>query len=237
MATSYSPKIITDGLVFCVDAADKKSYSGSGTTWTDRSGNGYNGTLTNGPTFDSANGGSIDFDGVDDHVTTNFDVDFTQDDFTLDAWVNPNFVLATYGRPIMTMNTTGGCSIHDFALEFGRANGKFGLIAGGGGNGNPSFTSSSTYSQDNWYNINVTRIKNSANNWTYDMYVNGISNQTWTGNASGGSGGKLTIGKFSDCGAVGEWLGKIAAIKIYTKRLSAAEALQNYNATKGRFGL
>jgi hypothetical protein len=43
--------------------ADKKSYSGSGTTWTDRSGNGNSGTLTNGPTFDSGNGGSIDFDG------------------------------------------------------------------------------------------------------------------------------------------------------------------------------
>jgi hypothetical protein len=51
MALSHSPKIVTDGLVLCLDAGDGKSYSGSGTTWTDRSGNGNNGTLTNDPTF------------------------------------------------------------------------------------------------------------------------------------------------------------------------------------------
>jgi len=234
MALSHSPKIVTDGLVLCLDAGDGKSYSGSGTTWSDRSGNGNDGALTNGPTFDSGNGGSIDFDGVDDHITTNFDVDFTQDDFTLDAWVNPNFVSDTYGRPIMTMNTTGGCVTYDFALEFGRQNGKFSLLSGGG-NGNLSLYSSSTYSQDKWYNICVTRIKNGTNDWTYVMYVNGESNQTKTGNYNGGSGGKLTIGKFADCNAVGEWLGKIAVIKIYTKRLTASEVLQNYNAQKGRF--
>ena len=52
MAFNYSPKIVTDGLVFAVDAANKKSYPGSGTTWTDLAGS-NNGTLTNGPTFDS----------------------------------------------------------------------------------------------------------------------------------------------------------------------------------------
>ena len=66
MALSHSPKIVTDGLVLCLDAGDRKSYSGSGTTWTDRSGEGNNGTLVNGPTFDSGNGGSIYFDGGND---------------------------------------------------------------------------------------------------------------------------------------------------------------------------
>ena len=59
MATNYSPKIITDGLVLCLDVADKNSYPGSGTTWTDLSPEGNNGTLNNGPTFDSGVGGSI----------------------------------------------------------------------------------------------------------------------------------------------------------------------------------
>ena len=63
MAFNYSPKTVTDGLVFAVDAANKKSYPGSGTTWTDLAGS-NDGTLTNGPTFDSGNGGSIDFDGT-----------------------------------------------------------------------------------------------------------------------------------------------------------------------------
>ena len=68
MGLSHSPRIVTDGLVFCVDAGDKMSYPGAGTTWTDLSKNRNNGTLTNGPTFDSANGGSIVFDGTNDRV-------------------------------------------------------------------------------------------------------------------------------------------------------------------------
>jgi len=68
MSVVRGPKIVTDNLILCLNAADKKSYSGSGTTWHDRSGNDYDGTLTNGPTFSDANGGSIVFDGVDDYV-------------------------------------------------------------------------------------------------------------------------------------------------------------------------
>ena len=60
--------IVTRGLAFYVDAGDTDSYPGSGTTWTDISPNSNNGTLTNGPTFDSNNGGSIVFDGADDFV-------------------------------------------------------------------------------------------------------------------------------------------------------------------------
>jgi hypothetical protein len=71
MATQYAfGKIVTNGLVLALDAADKNSYPGSGTTWRDMSGNNSNSTLTNSPTFNSANGGSIVFDGVDDYTTT-----------------------------------------------------------------------------------------------------------------------------------------------------------------------
>ena len=69
MSLSRGPKIVTNGLVLYLDAANKKSYPGSGTTWTDLSGNNNTGTLTNGPTFDSNNGGSIVFDGTNDYVS------------------------------------------------------------------------------------------------------------------------------------------------------------------------
>jgi hypothetical protein len=68
MALSHSPRIVTDGLVLCLDAANKRSYPGAGTTWIDLTANKNNGTLVNGPTFDSANGGSIVFDGTNDRV-------------------------------------------------------------------------------------------------------------------------------------------------------------------------
>ena len=71
MSLLHSPKIVTNGLVLCLDAANRKSYPGSGNIWRDLSGNGNNGTLTNGPTFSSANGGSIVFDGTDDIVLVN----------------------------------------------------------------------------------------------------------------------------------------------------------------------
>ena len=68
--------IVTDGLVLCLDAANPKSYPGSGTTWTDLSGNGNNGTLVNGVGYNSDNGGSLSFDGVNDYVSKS-------------SWVNP----------------------------------------------------------------------------------------------------------------------------------------------------
>jgi hypothetical protein len=70
MAFTRGANVVTNGLVLCLDAANPKSYPGSGTTWRDLSGNSNTGTLTNGPTFSSANGGSIIFDGNDDLILT-----------------------------------------------------------------------------------------------------------------------------------------------------------------------
>ena len=88
MAVSYANKqIVTDGLVLALDAGNHRSYPGSGTTWTDLSGEGNNGTLTNGPVFDSGNLGSIDFDGIDDYVV--FPVCTTSiTNITIQCWVN-----------------------------------------------------------------------------------------------------------------------------------------------------
>ena len=88
MSLFHSPRIVTDGLVLCLDAGNTKSYPGSGTTWTDLSGRRNNGTLTNGPTFDSANGGSIVFDGTNDTVSIPASANqvFGTGDYTLEWW-------------------------------------------------------------------------------------------------------------------------------------------------------
>ena len=70
MALAHSPRIVTDGLVLALDAGNAKSYPGSGTAWTDLSGNSNNGTLTNGSTYSSVDGGAIVFDGSDDYVVS-----------------------------------------------------------------------------------------------------------------------------------------------------------------------
>ena len=84
MATNGGPNIIEDGLVFAVDATNKKSYPGSGTTWTDLAGNNI-GTLTNSPTFDSGNGGNLVFDGTDDYTQFNQSISLTEATFI--AWI------------------------------------------------------------------------------------------------------------------------------------------------------
>jgi hypothetical protein len=90
---AYYGGIVTNGLVLALDAAKKDSYPGSGTLWRDISGNGNNGTLTNGPTFNSGNGGSIVFDGVNDYVQYETSLDpyiSGNRDFTIELWVYKN---------------------------------------------------------------------------------------------------------------------------------------------------
>ena len=100
MGLAHSPRIVTDGLVLCVDAASKRSYPGTGTTWTDLKG-GNNGTLINGPTFDSDNGGSIVFDGSDDRVdcTSPSEIDSISE-ITMIAWVRYSGIAVTSGSVV-----------------------------------------------------------------------------------------------------------------------------------------
>ena len=79
------PKIVTDGLVLALDAANKKSYPGTGTTWQDLSGNGNDATLVNSPTFGTTNGGRFEFDGTNRYLTFP-EISFTNQDFTLEFW-------------------------------------------------------------------------------------------------------------------------------------------------------
>ena len=87
MATNYNPSIVTEGLVLCLDGANVKSYPGSGTTWTDISGEGHDGTLTNGPTFSSNYGGNIVLDGSNDFVTGVHNSELNlRNDVTVECW-------------------------------------------------------------------------------------------------------------------------------------------------------
>ena len=71
MGINYNPSIATNGLVLCLDAANPKSYPGTGTAWTNLTGLGNNGTLVNSPTYSGANSGSFLFDGTNDYIIAN----------------------------------------------------------------------------------------------------------------------------------------------------------------------
>jgi hypothetical protein len=226
MAFNYSPKIVTDGLVFAVDAANKKSYPGSGTTWTDLAGT-SNGTLTNGPTFDSGDGGSIVFDGSDDYASFS---GFTSvaSAGTISQWFKPAISWSN-SNPSQTMRLSG---IHS-NWEFGRTNaGVGGAFTFDLGAALSVTTAQRTWSNALWYNMVVT-WDTSTN--TSKVYIGGTLDNS--GNATNStSTGTFEIAR-SPGGTSQLWYGNIASVKYYNRVLTSTEITQNYNALKSRFGL
>lgn len=219
MATAYSPLIVTDGLVMYLDAGNTKSYPGSGTTWTDISRNGNNGTLTNGPTFNSGNNGSIVFDGVDDYVNINsFANILSNTAYTKTAW----FYINSYQYNIIS---GGDSAQHAFWLA-----GTNKLHAGHNGSWS-TVVSTTSLALNIWYFGAVSF--DTTNGWK--LYINGTQESTNSNTTTFSGTGGVLIGAYN-LGA-NLFNGRIALAQIYNKTLTASEVLQNYNATKTRFGL
>ena len=217
------PNTITNGLVLSLDAANVKSYVNGSTTWRDLSGNRNNATLINGPTFNSANLGSIVFDATDDFaiITSNAVFNFGTGDFTLETWIYPES-FSTYLHMIQ-MPDQG-----TFALKANITDGAIYFY-------NPSFTTYGstpnwTLVLNKWNYVAMTRVSSVAY-----VYLNGESKGSKTSFTTNFSNNTIKIhgghfgGEFAQC--------KIATTKIYNKGLAASEILQNYNAQKSRFNL
>jgi len=218
MAFSRGPSIVTDGLVLALDAANHKSYPGSGTVWRDLSGEGNDGTLTNGPTFSD---GAIVFDGVDDYI--NIIDSSTLDGFssvTFEAWVKPNNS-ASYRRIYdKNYNNAYNFSISNTHTFYIYINGSYSV---------------STVTVDNtqWNHLVAT-----YNNVSAIFYKNGIAVTTnaFSQGAVGTNSDDLRIGTNYNSTS-SQFNGHIGLCKIYSKALTSQEVQQNYNATKSRFGL
>jgi hypothetical protein len=222
MSLSHSPKIVTNGLVLCLDAADKKSYPGTGTLWTDRSGNGNNGTLTNGPTFSSANGGSIVFDGTNDYVDT-APIIASNGFFTISSWV---YLASGAGNFPMIASVKSGDGISFFGIRIGSNNALgFNLYLNGLQTNNQNVPLINT-----WYNA-VAVYDGSAK-----VYVNSVLLSQSSAGSSAGFPSGVWIGNGSLLGN-SFWKGNIAQTSIYNRALTPQEILQNFNATRGRYGI
>ena len=220
MGLYYNPTIITDGLVLALDAANTKSYPGSGTTWFDISGNGNNGTLTNGPTFSSSNQGSIVFDGTDDIVTTSLSATLS---FTWSVWFKTN-VLASGYRNIISV-PTGAYML--MLLDTSTNNMGFWSSDGMGG-GSLGVNSLST---NTWYNAVLVREGDGISNG-YKAYLNSVFNgsantSTWAIANTVSLGGRTDAGQYLN--------GNIALVQIYNRALQNFEISQNFNALRQRF--
>ena len=229
MAVQYSfGQIVTSGLVLALDAADRNSYPGSGTVWTDLSGNNNTGTLTNGPTFSSANGGSIVFDGVDDYAATSNT--FALSTATFIAWINqngtqPTFTGIMYSRVSEALATGIGTSYN--------TNNQLGYTWNGAIN-TYSWNSGLIIPNNTWCMIALTVSTTNAIAYLYQS--SGVTSATNTVSHSSVSSVKFDIARDS-FNSSRFFKGNIANAQIYNRALSATEVLQNYNAQKSRFNL
>lgn len=239
MAFYRGPNIVRNGLVLCLDAASRRSYPGSGTTWTDLSGLNNNGTLTNGPTFNSANGGSIVFDGTNDYVLVDSSTIIPGlTSFTLCVWLNYTIPGSDQFRDIINSRESSAPN-KGFLLttDSSSKTGKIRIQLNGTGTNSYTSTSGANIANgnNNFVVISVNRSANSA-----IAYVNGILDATFniTGIGDISSTEKFYIGwdkAFADTKAY--FQGRIYSTIVYNRALSDKEILQNYNATKGRFRL
>jgi len=229
---SYYGNIVKDGLVLDLDAAKRDSYPGTGTAWNDISGFRNNGTLTNGPSFNSANGGSIVFDGSNDYVITpSTTYDFsTNANFTYCAWIYPNFNSSlNSGKAVIDF--TSPTYTRSYLRWEGTSLGFYFDIAVSGGGSAWRTSSIPTFSANTWNYICFTHDSSNVGNFYFNGSI--ISTTRLFNGASTVTNNSITIGY----GAVNSyyWSGGISTVQIYNRALSATEVLQNYNATKGRY--
>lgn len=228
--STFTSKPNTNNLLFSLDASNTNSYPGSGTTWTDLTGLGRNGTLTNGPTFSSANGGSIVFDGSNDYVDMGTSTYCNITDISFSAWVYLKSGGSNYTIVSRYFNTTQ----NGFLVYYDSASGRFFADGRESSAAYLSVGTTGRYTVNNWYHVTWTK---SANFWS--IYVNGVldtsagigngttaftNNNMWLGGGDLGGGGRFY-------GFV-----NLAQVNIYNKALSATEVLGNYNSTKSKFG-
>lgn len=233
MALKYGPNIVTNGLVLSLDAADKNSYPGAGTSWLDTSGNLNDATLVNGPTFlSNTNNGVFSFDTTNDYATVpyNSNLDLIND-VSLEAWV----------KYTTTSNTV--------LIEKSNNNSHYQFQIFNSSQGTPGIAGQLVFMlQPNSSNWVVSGIVTNDNNWhhvigTYNrptttakIYVDGILKNTNSSITTGPSSNSqpLLIGSRTGVAGFG---GNIGIVKVYNRVLNALEVQQNYLATKTRYGL
>lgn len=221
MSVRYNPRTITDGLVLALDAGNVKSYPGSGTTWTDLSGRRNNGTLTNGPTYSSANGGSIVFDGTNDFVDCGNSSNLQITVGTITAWFNANNGNSGYNG-IVAKQLAWGLFVKDNVL-----------IAYDWGNGVDRSTGI-TVGNGTWNFVTMSfteTVGTPSNNAI--IYLNGNAVLTTTVRHSNNT---VSL-QIADANANQNFGGNIAQVSVYNRALTAAEVQQNFNALRGRFGI
>ena len=220
MGIAYNTSMISDGLIYALDAANTRSYSGSGITSYSLVG-GIGATLVNGVGFTSTNSGSFVFDGSNDFILKPADslFDFGTGNFTISSWVKTSNL--SYSTIFGLDDTGGGGGIYIYTNQFDGVMRTW--VAG------VSFNGNTVISNGIWHLISVVRLSN-----TIYQYVDTTMSGSFSATGSILTNQKMSIGRVTD-GSY-PFLGNISQTIVYNRALSAQEIRQNYNATKKRFG-
>ena len=210
--TASAPAFITTGLKLNLDASSTSSYSGSGTAWTDISGSGNHGTLVNGPTYNSANNGSILFDGVDDYVNCGAP-SIGVGKITVSAWVKIN-AGSSYQHIVDS-------SLNSWHLAIASDNSPYFF------NGSSYHSGAPILEVGKWYLI--TGVQST----TLDIYINGVLGQSIASNVNVTTN-NINLGRWQSGGRI--FNGNIAQVLINNVALSQSEILQFFNASKLKYG-
>lgn len=231
MKSAVSTSIVSTGLQLYLDAGNTSSYPGSGTTWTDLSGNDKNYTLTNGPTYSSTNGGIITFAGASSQYassTTSLYNSTTFPAYTMNLWAYPtgagNFVQ-------VNGQATINAGYHYSAIEISAS----GVIKFGQWIGGMATIATSTQSLNAWYNLVITYSSSLAT-----AYVNGVSvgtsATTWTAPGANTFMALMAI-DVTNMGTGAYASGSLGAFMVYNRGLTADEVTTNFNALRSRYGI
>ena len=225
---------VVNGLVFCLDAANIKSYVSGSTIWNDISRTQTSGSLTNGPTYNSSNGGSIVFDGVDDCVITPSNtLTSSTNSLSFNFWVSSTAQTAV--NQTILGKDTNGTNGQLLIRRFANSDTLLYNYSTGTGAVQTQSTNYFTGYNNTWVNLQITANYTST---AINIYRNGVlvTSTTMTTPVFPNTTAALLVGSFLFAGFL-PFNGKIANASIYNRELTASEVLQNYNTIKSRFGL
>jgi hypothetical protein len=231
MGLSHSPGIVIDGLIYSIDAANTRSYTGSGNTVNGLI-SGFGGTLVNGVGFSSINNGCFFFDGTNDYINTNLtssSIGLTSSNFSIGLWAKVKDY-STYNAFVTRTSGNIAAPLDMYILNSGSyAPGYLVVLLGNG-------TTWNTLQSSSQFPLAWTYLVFTLNSSTMSLYYNAVFNSTTAlAVPRGESANPIKIGTRED-GAT-YMNGNIAQVQIYNRALSSTEIRQNFNATRKRYGI
>lgn len=225
MVCISGPAIIDSGLVLHLDAANPRSYPGTGTAWSDLSGNQNNAELVNGPTYSSDNKGSIVLDGVNDYITLPSSNQWAFGAYaTFESWMY--FDRESFGTNHRIWCVTNNAAAIDIFLAVST-----GLV---GVSSSPYAYTSTSFPKYAWTQLTV--VFNSNNIF---VYFNGVSQQLTGGSTTNPvktNNTSMFLGQFKGGGNY-YFKGETPLYRMYNRALTAAEIKQNFEATRSRYNV